>query len=174
MHILIGLLTAIASLIWALNRFGVDVNSFNPFHWHRRNKWKKQFDTKPLHLLKKPIEAAAVLLIGTVNAEGLISREQKAEVMKVFTDEFQQDQSTATDLFVSGTFMLKDVIDVAAEVPHILAPNKEFFTQEQSQSLLKVLSRMASLEGEMTQAQKDIVDAVETELLREKIVPGKW
>lgn len=44
MHILIGLITAIAGLVWALHSLqnaGVNLNGFNPFYWMRRRKWEK-------------------------------------------------------------------------------------------------------------------------------------
>lgn len=41
MHIIIGVITAIAGLLWALNRLnesGFNLNSLNPFLWARRRK----------------------------------------------------------------------------------------------------------------------------------------
>jgi len=41
-HIIIGVITAIATLVFALNRLqdsGVNLNSFNPFFWARRRAW---------------------------------------------------------------------------------------------------------------------------------------
>ena len=65
MHILIGILTAIAGLVWALYRLqnsGVNLNSFNPFFWFRRRKWEKNLHGKQLHRLDKPIDVAAALV----------------------------------------------------------------------------------------------------------------
>lgn len=174
MHILIGLIAAITSLLWALNRFGVDIHSLNPFHWHRRNQWRKKLATKPIHTLTKPIEAAAVLIVGIVQTEGLVSREQKAEILNIFRSELKQDAASASDMFGSAAFLMKNVVDLAAEVPLILAPNKAHFSEEQAKSLIAILTRIAALEGEITQPQQNTIRAVEKELLHEKIKPGVW
>lgn len=174
MHIILGLITAIASLLWALNRFGVDIHSLNPFHWHRRNQWRKQLNTKPIHTLAKPIEAAAVLIVGIVQTEGLVSREQKAEILNIFKTELKQDDTSANDMFGSAAFLMKNVVDLAAEVPLILAPNKAYFSEEQARSLVSILTRVSGLDSAISEAQKNAIRAVEKELLKEKVKPGEW
>ena len=174
MHILLGLITAIASLLWALNRFGVDIHSLNPFNWHRRRQWQKKLSTKPIHTLKKPVEAAAVLIVGIVQSEGLISREQKSEILNIFVNDLKQDKADAHDMLGSAVFLLKDIRDVEAEVPQILAPNKEYFTEPQARSLVQILTRIATFEGDITATQSNIIKAVDQELLREKVKPGEW
>lgn len=87
MHIIIGVLTAIAGLVWALHSLqnsGVDLNSFNPFTWARRRKWEKLYGAKPLYNLVKPMEAAASLIVGTLAQEGIISSDQKMQVISLF------------------------------------------------------------------------------------------
>lgn len=174
MHILIGLITAIVSLLWALDRFGVDIHSLNPFLWHRRRQWRKRLTTKPLHTLSKPIEAAAVLIVGIAQSEGLVSREQKAEIINIFKNDLNQGAASAHDMFGAAAFLTKDTVDIASEVPHILAPNKALFTEQQARILVEVLTRVASLEGGITQAQERIIRAVEKELLHDKVKPGEW
>jgi hypothetical protein len=44
MHIIIGFLIALGTVLFALNRLqsnGLDLNAFNPFTWFRRHKWKQ-------------------------------------------------------------------------------------------------------------------------------------
>lgn len=174
MHIILGLITAVASLLWALNRFGVDIHSLNPFHWHRRNQWKKQLATKPIHTLTRPIEAAAVLVVGIVQMEGLVSREQKAGILDIFKTELKQDETAAADMFGSAAFLTKSVVDLAAEVPMILAPNKAYFSDEQAKSLVSMLTRVAAMDSAISPAQQNTINAVERELLRGKVKAGEW
>ena len=45
MHIVLGVLSAVAGLIWAivaLQRSGFDPASLNPFLWYRRSQWRKK------------------------------------------------------------------------------------------------------------------------------------
>jgi uncharacterized tellurite resistance protein B-like protein len=174
MHLILGLITALASLLWALNRLGVDVHALNPFHWHRRNKWKRQLATKPIHALTRPIEAAAVLIVGIVQTEGLVSREQKAGIIDIFKTELKQDETAAADMFGSAAFLTKNVVDLAAEVPSILAPNKAHFSEEQARSLVQMLTRVAAMDSAISSAQQNAIRAVERELLQEKVKAGEW
>ena len=174
MHIFLGLITAVASLLWALNRFGVDIHSLNPFHWQRRNRWKKQMATRPIHTLTKPIEAAAVLIVGIAQTEGLVSREQKAGIINIFRTELKQDETAANDMFGSAAFLTKHVLDLAAEVPLILAPNKAYFSEEQARSLLNMLTLVAAMDSAISTVQQNIIKAVERELLQDKVKPGEW
>lgn len=177
MHIIIGIITAIAGLVWALHSLqnsGVNLNSFNPFHWVRRRNWEKQLGTKPMHRLDKPMDAACLLLVGIVKTEGEITREQKSDIIKLFQDEFNLDQSHSAELFSVSSHMLQDVIDLPAEVINILAPCKEQFKPEQTDSLLKMLAKVASIEHAITDMQSKVITAVEGELRVNAVETGKW
>ncbi|MBB3061504.1 TerB family tellurite resistance protein [Microbulbifer rhizosphaerae] len=177
MHILIGLITAIGGLVWALYRLqnaGVDLNSFNPFYWLRRRNWQKQLGTKPLHRLDRPMDAAAVLLVAIAKAEGEISREQKAQITDIFSSEFNLTEPQAAELFASSAYMLREVLDVEAEIKHILEPTKAAFTSDQRESLLQMLARVAELEGNIGQAQQQIISAVSRELGQRPETTKKW
>lgn len=174
MHILIGLLSVIASILWALSYLGVDLGGLNPFSWKRRRQWRQRYETPPVHKLTRPLEAATVILIGTVSAEGMVSREQKMALLELFQKEFEQSAERASELLASGTFLLKDVRDLAADIPNILAPSKEKFSAEQTESFLNMLEHIANLESPASRSQLDIIAAVTRELSAERPVPGKW
>jgi len=177
MHIIIGLITAIGGVVWALYRLqnsGLDLNSFNPFYWARRRKWEKQLGTKPLHCLDKPIDAAAVLLISTAKIEGEITREQKAEIINLFVNEFNLDKNKAVELYSSSSYLLQDPINAVAEVKNILSPCKNMFNPEQTESLITMLKKIASLENEISNEQLNLIGAVEKELRIKKADSGNW
>lgn len=177
MHIIIAALSAIAGLLWVLYRLhnsGVNLNAFNPFHWMRRREWEKKLSVKPLHRLDMPMEAAAVLVVATVRSEGEVSREQKQETIKLFEAEFHLDNLAATELFSESAFLLKDAADIVAEVKHILAPSKEKFTHEQSQSTVNLLRRVSLLDGVISTVQQQLLDAVSSELIAPSENNSKW
>jgi len=177
MHVVIGIITAIAGLVWALHSLqnsGVNLNSFNPFFWLRRKKWEQQLGTKPMHRLDKPMDAACLLLVGIVKTEGEITREQKADIIKLFQDEFKLDESQSTELFSVSSHMLQDVVDLPAEVINILAPCKEQFKPDQTDSLLKMLAKVASIEHVITDMQSKVITAVENVLRTNLVEAGKW
>ncbi|WP_237066894.1 TerB family tellurite resistance protein [Microbulbifer guangxiensis] len=177
MHIIIVILTALAGLIWALVRLqdsGVNLNSFNPFFWLRRHKWEKKLGTKPMHQLERPLEAAGLLLVSVAKAEGEITRELKGYVVKLFKSEFKLDEPRAAELFNSSSYMLSEAGIMEAEVKNILAPSKRLFTESQVQSLLHMLNEVACAEGDVSEAQRAIIAAVEAELIAKQIPSGQW
>lgn len=163
MHILITVITAIAGLVWALYRLqnsGVNLNAFNPFYWLRRRAWEKKLTTKPYHAFDRPLEAAALLIVGVAKAEGDISREMKAEILAEFTDTFQLSESDATELLASNVYFLKDIDALEHEVANVLKPVRAQFSAEQTSSLLNLLQKFAQSEGAVNRQQQAIIDAV--------------
>lgn len=177
MHIIIGILTAVAGLIWALvalQRSGLDVTAINPAAWSRRRRWRRLYGTKPIYSLQRPMEAAAVLIVGMVKQEGEISREQKAAVIDIFVKDFHLTEDQAREVFGSSVYLLKDELDLDQSVPGILAPSRESFTPDQAESLMDLLQRVARLEGEPTQAQQRTLQAVREALTTKPADGGTW
>ncbi len=163
MHIVIGAITALAGLLWALNslqRSGLDLNSFNPFFWARRRKWKKLYGRKPLYYLEKPMEAASVIIIGLLNEEGFISKEQKRHVIELFQSNFQLNEQEANELLVSSLHLVKHELNLAKSVNNILNMSQSKFTPEMVDTFLQILKSVATFEGAATKSQQDIIDAV--------------
>lgn len=163
MHIIIGVITAIAGLIWALNRLqnsGVNLNAFNPYFWFRRHQWEKQLGTKPIHRLERPMEAAAVLILGVVLEEGEISREQKADTISMFSSEFNLTSDAATELFSASAFMVRGTFEFVLEVKKILAPSMHKFSIENKTALLILLKKAGEFDGELTEHQLNIIGEV--------------
>lgn len=177
MHIVIGLITAIAGFIWALHSLqnaGVDLNAFNPFTWARRRKWEKQLGTKPIHALQDSMEAAALLVVSIAKSEGEITRETKMEILELFESEFGINRSKAISLFSASTFMLKDTINIDAEVVHILSPSKSEFDESHALKLVEMMTKVATKENEATTNQRNIINAVVKEFKLKEDKDSKW
>lgn len=177
MHVIIGIITALAGLIWALyslQNSGVDLNSFNPFTWARRRRWRKLYGTKLIFTIERPMEAAALLIVGVLKQEGEISREQKAAVIELFKTTFHLEESQAQDVFTSSVYLLKDELNLDQSVRGILSRSKDRFTAEQSASLIAMLERAATLEGAANESQQRIIRAVAEELAATARTDGSW
>lgn len=176
MHILIGLITAIAGLVWALHnlqRSGLDLNSFNPFYWIRRRQWQKKLGAKPLHRLENTIEAAAVLMVATAKLEGDLSREQKQLILDLFSKEFKLSETEAQNLYIASCHLLRSALDITAEVKHILAPSIRSFTPAQKESLLKMLADIANEESPANKEQLSLIAQVEQQF-EVSVLPNEW
>lgn len=168
MHIIIGIITALGGLIWALYRLqnsGVDLNSFNPFFWARRRKWEKLHGTKPMHRLEEPLEAASLLVVAVATYEKDITRDLKNDIVGLFVSEFSISNEKAMELYSASMHLLKDVGSVEAEVRHILAPSKSKFSPGQVSSLLSMAKLAAEFESSLTEEQARIIKAIEKEFV---------
>ena len=176
MHIIIGIITAIAGLFWALNSLqnaGVDLNSFNPFTWMRRRKWEKMVGTKPLHALTDSMDAAALLVVAVAKEHGDITRDSKLEILSMFEEEFGVKRNKSLELYSSSVYLIKDSSNIAEEVSHILKPSKDNFTASHIEKLTRMLKSTANLE-DMTEGQKSIIKAVEYEFNTHEEKPKHW
>ncbi|MDH3532963.1 MAG: TerB family tellurite resistance protein, partial [Gammaproteobacteria bacterium] len=81
MHIVIGILTSILTILYILERLGIDIGWLNPWSWHRRRAWAKRYHGDPIYSIEDPIDVAAVLIVGTAKLEGDLSAEQKAAIL---------------------------------------------------------------------------------------------
>ncbi len=177
MHIIIGIISAIAGLIWALHSLqnaGVDLNALNPFTWARRRKWAKQLGVKPMHALKNSMEAAALLVVSIAKSEGEITRDTKMNILEIFEEQFGIKRNASIELFSSSAYMLQDTVNMEQEVRHVLAPSKDSYKPNHIQTLLDMMHKVASLEGEASQTQQAIIDAVKNELTMDTEQPSKW
>jgi len=177
MHIIIGIISAAAGLIWAINslqRSGLDLNSFNPFYWVRRRKWEKLRGAKPLHSINQPIEAATVIIVGALKEIGEITTEQKNRVIEIFQSQLHLSEASSKEAFSSAIFMVKDLINFHQSIKNILAPTIDSFTSEQSQSLIKIVEEVIKLDGEPTETQSLIIKSLKSEFKRTNSEPAKW
>ncbi|RDH44509.1 TerB family tellurite resistance protein [Zooshikella ganghwensis] len=164
MHILIGLITSIAALVWAFNRLqqsGVDLNAFNPFHWSRRYKWAKLYSIKPLHRLENPIEGVTVLVVGVAKLQGEITKELKDTIIQTFVDTFYLSEKQALEAFTTAAFLWKDSANYIAEVKYILAPLQSDFTTAQKKSVIDTLNFIVNADGLPTDEQNRFIRCAE-------------
>ncbi|MFV0477041.1 MAG: hypothetical protein ACK5ME_04295 [Parahaliea sp.] len=157
MHILIVFLTALTGLFYALDRLGVDIGWLNPWAWRRRRRWLKQLHTNPAFNLDSPMEAVALLLVATGRVEGDLSFEEKAEIKSVFIDVFKQSETDAAALLASSTYLLGSGDDVFKRPENVLARSLEHFSDEQKQSTIELMQRVASVGSEAGASQADFI-----------------
>jgi len=162
MHVVIGVLTAVAGLIWALvalQRAGVSLGALDPFAWYRRMQWQKKYADKPLYSLTDPMDVAAVLLLATAKCEGEVSAEQKQTLLKIFESEFSLSTDEAADLLVASAHLLRNEVYVVDNLDRVLERSHKRFTPEQIGSLLSLMKRVAELEGPANEEQSKLISA---------------
>ena len=164
MHVVIGVITAVAGLIWALvalQRAGVSLGSLDPFAWYRRMQWQRRYADKPLYCLNDPMDVAAVLLLATAKCEGEVSAEQKQTLLRIFESEFSLSADEAADLLVAGAHLLRNEVYVLDSLGRVLERSKERFTMAQVASLVALMQRIAELDGPANEEQRKLIDATQ-------------
>lgn len=164
MHILLGLLGTIVTILVLLNRLaeaGITLSSLNPFLWRRRRKWAKQQNGNPLFRLDSPMEVAGVLVVGAAKVDGAISLEEKKMIQSVFESDFKLSASDSTGLFTSSAFLIGDNIDLQSKLCAILKPCKDQFTDSQIESTMSMIHQVANIGGDVHPKVSEYVAEVE-------------
>ncbi len=160
MHILIGLITAIATLLYTLDRIGVDIGWLNPWAWGRRRRWIKQLSTNPAFNLDSPMEATALLLLAVSRIDGDLSSEEKSTLRQIFEETFSLSSKDASSLLSSTTYLLGDGSAVFDRPDQVLERSLQKFTPEQKESSADLLKRMSEVGGGPSEAQLEFVSRV--------------
>lgn len=159
MHIVIGLLGGVAGLFYVMTTWQTSgtIDPFNP----RRLRGKNKLVTQPLYSLKRPIDAAAVLILGIAKCEGEISQEQKKSTLSLFKNEFNMSHEDAQNLFNSSAFLLKDDVSIVTYVDKILKLSQSAFTQAQIHSLLSLMSLVSEIDSAMSEEQEQMIQSTQ-------------
>jgi hypothetical protein len=177
MHVVIGILTALAGLVWAivaLQKAGVTISSINPFLWQRRMAWKKNLGDKPLYTLGDPMDVAAILILGVVRCEGEISAEQKRAIQDIFETDFRLGRDAAADLLLASSHLIRNEIYLVDNLDAILKNSQSKFKARQVESLLSLMRRTGELEGELNEEQKKLISATERYFGRASQTQDTW
>jgi uncharacterized tellurite resistance protein B-like protein len=177
MHIVIAAITALAGLFWALNalqRSGFHFSSLNPFLAWRRWQWMRSHGARPIYKLEKPMDVAAVLLLGVAKADGEITSDQKKELLGMFQSEFGITRDQAADLLLASSHLIRDEIYLVDHLDKVLERSAPQFEQETVASLLAMMRRVAVLDGSVNAEQQKLVDATDKYFAARVKPTGKW
>ena len=164
MHIVIAVITAVAGLLWALNslqRSGFHFSSLNPFLAYRRWQWSRTYGERPIYRLERPMDVAAVLLLGIAKADGTITSDQKRELLALFQSEFAISRDEASDLLLASSHLIRDEIYLVDHLDKILARSAQRFEPDAIGSLLGMMRKVAALDGNINGEQQKLIDATE-------------
>ncbi|MEO0616092.1 MAG: TerB family tellurite resistance protein [Pseudomonadota bacterium] len=169
MHIILGALTSIVTILWLLHRLaemGIDLGGLNPWLWHRRRKWRQQYQGNAIFHVTSPMEVAALLIAGTAKADGDMSSEEKAEILRIFEDEFGLSKRDAAALLISSTYLLGKGNELYEQLKRVLKPSQEKFSEEQAESTVALMRLIAQRDGDAHEVKDALITEAE-QLLRE-------
>lgn len=174
MHLVIGFLTALVTLFYLLDRLGIDVGGLNPFHWRRRRAWAKKYSSDPIYSIEEPMHVAAILILGVSKLDGDLSAEQKQVARGQFETNFSLSSKEASELLGSATHLLGAPQVIDAQLSGVATKNQALFSTEQAESMLQMMSRVASADGEMTAEQRELIATFRAQFTPPVKQDGTW
>lgn len=160
MHIVLGLLTSILTILYLLDRLGVDIGWLNPFAWRRRRAWMNKYEGDPIYAVEDPIHVAAILITGVAKLEGDIGAEQKQAVLTQFEQKFSLSPQAAKELLTAATHLLGAPQIVETQLNGLADKHKGTFSGEQADSLFEMVHNVATIDGDMSAIQREFIDGL--------------
>lgn len=160
MHIVLGLLTSVLTILYLLDRLGVDVGWLNPFAWRRRRAWARKYEGDPIYSVEDPIHVAAILIIGVAKFEGDLGAEQKQAVLSQFEQKFSMSPQAAKELMTAATHLLGAPQIIESQLNGLADKHKSTFSGDQAASLFEMLHHVVTVEGDMSETQKEFVNGL--------------
>jgi len=164
MHILLGVLGSIITILILLNRLTdarIDLGWLNPLLWHKRRAWRKQYEGNPVFKIQEPMDAAALLMTATAKADGDMTSDSKALLLSLFKNEFHLSQKEATDLLIASVHLYGDGEEVRQKMAAVLTPSLDKFSEAQSKSTMKLIRQVADSVTPGNTAAQEIAAMVE-------------
>lgn len=177
MHLVIAAITALAGLIWALSslqRSGFNLNALNPFLAYRRWQWSRTYGTRPIYKLDRPIDVAAVLLLGVAKADGEITSDQKKRLLEMYQREFDISRDEASDLLLASSHLIRDEIYIVDHLDKILERSAPKFEADAVAALLRMMRHIAALDGSFNAEQEKLIAATERYFASRGKQAGTW
>jgi len=177
MHVILGLLGTIVTILWLLHRLaemGIDLGGLNPFLWHRRRTWRKSHDADPIFKISSPLDATALLVTATAKADGDMSSEEKEAVLSLFENEFHLSKKESASLLTSSSHLLGKGDEIHNNLNKVLEPSLESFSIEQADSAIALLKKTAMVGGSASELQNELIARASSILIQNTGQKSKW
>ena len=177
MHIILGVLGSVVTVLWLLHRLaemGIDLGGLNPWLWQRRRKWRKQYEGNPIYTIDSPMEATALLVTAVAKADGDMSVEEKKAILAMFESEFHLSKRDAAGLLISSVHLLGNGEALHSNLEGVLKRSQENFTPEQSESALGMVDSIGRIGGGHSEPQADLMQQIRQQFSTSLGTPGKW
>lgn len=174
MHIVLGLLGAIVTILFLLDRLGVDLGGLNPFYWKRRRAWAKKYQGDPIYSVEDPMHVAALLIVGAAKLDGDLSAGQKKAALQQFESVFSLDSRAASELLGSAAHLLGPPQIIDTQLNGLADKNKDRLSPDQAASMIQMMIDVASADGGLTAEQNRYVDSMRSRFARPKQGETAW
>lgn len=174
MHIILGALGSIVTILYLLDRLGIDLGGMNPFYWYRRRAFAKKYGADPIFSVEDPMHIASLLIIGAAKLDGDMTATQKDTARRLFGSEFSLSEKEASQLFGSAAHLLAAPQLLEEQLTKLVARSGGRFSPEQAASLLDMMAQVASADGGLSASQEAFIQQVRTDFPTAAKPEGTW
>jgi uncharacterized tellurite resistance protein B-like protein len=174
MHIILGALGSILTILYMLDRLGIDLGGMNPFYWYRRRAFAKKYGADPIFSVEDPMHIASLLIIGTAKLDGDLTAEQKATARRLFEAEFSLSDKEASQLFGSAAHLLAAPQLIEDQLTKLAARSGGRFSPDQAQSLIGMMEKVAAADGGLSASQQALIAQVRNDFPSAAKPEGTW
>ena len=170
MHIVLGFLTTVVTLLWLLHRLaemGIDLGGLNPFYWRRRRAWRKKYQGDPIYAVEDPLGVAALFVVGAARLGGELTAEDRNGVLAQFRRVFSLDEREANQLYTASAHLLAAPQLVGDQLDGLTSRHEQRFSGEQLESLFGMVQSVIDHGDPPTTEQAALVNA-----LRDRLQPA--
>ena len=174
MHIVIGFLGSLVTILYLLDRLGIDIGGLNPFYWYRRRAYAKKYGADPIYSLEDPIHIASLLIIGTAKLGGDLTAEQKHVAQGQFESSFSMSPDEASGLFGSAAHLLAAPQLLEGQLQKLVDRNASRLSRDQTESMMQMMTVVASAGGGPSPTQRDFIENIRSRLVPTESPKGVW
>lgn len=160
MHIVIGFLGSLVTILYLLDRIGIDLGGLNPFYWYRRRAFAKKFGADPVYSIEDPIHLASLFVIGAAKLDGELTAEQRRVAQRQFESSFSMSDRDASALFGSASHLLAAPQLLDDQLGKLADKHRGSFSNEQAESLLDMMVTVVTADGEASAAQREFIEKI--------------
>lgn len=174
MHIVIGFLTSLLTILYLLDRLGIDLGGFNPFYWRRRRAWLKRHEGDPIYAVEDPMAVAAIFVVGVAKIDGDITAEEKKSILAEFSSSFSLSEREASQLLGSTAHLLGQPQLIGTQLGNVLKRLDDLFTPEQAESLVTMMTTVVSSNEQLSSEQADLIELIRDRFSGQASKGGTW
>jgi tellurite resistance protein len=174
MHIVLGVLTSIVTILYLLDRMGIDIGWWNPFYWRRRRAFARKLGSDPIYSIEDPLHLASLFVIGTAKLDGELTAESKRVAQEQFETSFSMSTKESSELFSSAAHLLAAPQLLDNQLDNLVEQNKHSFSPEQAESMIDMAVAVASADGEASAAQRAFVEKMRSSFALPRAQGGTW
>ncbi len=160
MHIVIGFLGSLVTILYLLDRLGIDIGGLNPFYWYRRRAFAQKYGADPIFSIDDPVHLASLFVIGAAKLDGELTAEQRRVAQQQFESTFSLSDKDASALFGSASHLLAAPQLLDDQLGKLADRHKSSFSNDQAESLLDMMVSVVTAGGEASATQREFIEKV--------------